>query len=186
VGKGADVALATTRALRSVRATALGLRASDFDGLTTDEVASIQRKLSDTSNLEPLLLAIHPLFSLYPTFPLRGLFSDAGTDDPAGKGRLTMAVGSLLDRRSREATFVQATAVYVAAMSGSVKLMKIPGVDLNTVKDFPRTDESRVTASFVRSTISAILPDKEVPAHRWPIEFWNHGYDIDACAVAAT
>ena len=99
--------------------------------------------------------------------------------------RLVAEIKDLLrrsyDRHDKLALIIQATTVALELRSGHLliaKDMEIP--DLNSIFDYPNSEESKHAAGFVVTTCGNLtgmmaerIRDTETPPFRWQRYFWN-------------
>jgi len=181
LGDGPELALAAAKALRTVRPRHHGLRASDYGGLTDEERAQLLGELEGPGVLTRLAEAVAPLLALYPTCPMRQLFSDPGIDHADALAVMRRVLAAFADRWGRDATLVQTTVIYVATGCGFLTASREVG-NIRAIVDFPKTEESRRVGAFSRAMTSGLLGPREGEAESsWPSEFWNRGFELQAC-----
>jgi hypothetical protein len=157
--------------------------ASAFAGLDAAERGAILATLHASNALAAIRDAVRPLAALYTDVPLRFLFDgELPTDDamlPPFKGVLE----SMFDRWNSPATFVQATAVYIAFTTDMLKVMK--GLALSNfpaIEQFPNTEESKRVAGAIRSTVSMFEGQfKDAASAAWISYFWSRGLELEPC-----
>lgn len=180
---GPEVVLSTTRALRRIRPEVLGIRASEFSGLSPSERSQLAKELGEDGRFSHFQSALSPLLVLYPTCPMRDACSPIEIEQPNCKRAIKSVLAPLINRWSREATLVQATILYVAAVCDVVKMMNIPGFDLRAIADFPKTGASKIAAAVARTTTTTVLARADSKSSVWATEFWNRGFEIDPCTL---
>jgi hypothetical protein len=85
------------------------------------------------------------------------------------------------DRFEKPAAIIQTTCEYINLSTGKMQISKdIPKIDFNTIFDYPETDESKRTASFMRASVNATFGCADVPP-TWAEYFWNRGLEIEKC-----
>lgn len=138
----------------------------------------------EKGDMEEACKGLLPLTSFYPECPIA--FLSKGQLDYIGNqvsevNELKQCVETLLDRRSREATFVQATAVYAMGLTGRLYYMEpVSPPNLSALEDYPDTPESLRAASSIRATVTGLLGPKEYP-NTWARYFWNRGLELEPC-----
>ncbi len=180
---GVKLVTALARAARIAtkgRETAAFDRLSDFFALTETDRANIQRSLEDGGTLDLIRRALSPLTSLYPDCALAFLRNTSGSKEEHLRVMKNTVV-RLLDRLSREATMVQATAIWLMfdaeklKVAADLALAKFPEIER-----YPDTELSQQIASGVRAMITGIHGSSR---SAWPNDFWTRGWEIDDCRV---
>ena len=102
-----------------------------------------------------------------------------------GLEEIKRVLASIFDRRSVEATFFQANAVYIGfilgklVVSSDVSLAKFP-----EVQHYPKTEISMQVAASVRATVNSIIGNEILKTElAWPVYFWNHGLELENCEI---
>ena len=159
--------------------------ASDYAELDEENKQQVRAVLDNKGFLGSAQTALATLISHYAEFPLSFLGHPQGVDGNAPLPvleDLKDTIEVILDRESREAVYVQATAVHVYFTNGLLTVA--PGVglaNLNAIMEYPETEESQRVAASVRSTVT-ILIGKEV-ASDWAGSFWRQGRILSPCEV---
>jgi len=164
-------------------------RASSFLSLGPAQLRMVVDRLDAGGDLSRLRVVLRSLIALYPQCPLRFLFrgpaieSDASGESTSG---VKEALESVLDRHTDSATFVQATIVYIAFVTGKLKATHGTALaDFPEIERYPATEESQRVASSVRGTVSVLFAqaNTEYPSD-WPRYFWNRGLELEPCQTA--
>lgn len=158
--------------------------ASEYAALTDAEKADIVRSLSTTGKLRQIQTALAPLLHNYPTCPLNFLREDHGPEcSDHSFTTLKTVLLELFDKQTRRAVMVQATVVYIAFVSGRLKVAE--GLSLAhfpEVEKYPSTEMSRRVAASARCAVLTFFGESQkFTATNWPMEFWNRGMKIESC-----
>jgi hypothetical protein len=137
------------------------------------------------SHLEDLKSAIAPLVALYPECPLAFIFEGEQPEENKDQhlSKLKLIIASLFDKTKKEATLMQASAIYIAfatdmlVVSPEVSLANFPAIS-----DYPHTDETKRIGGAVRACINSFFRMSYDNSSVWPSYFWNRGLEIDQCA----
>lgn len=154
---------------------------SNYFDLSEVEWSEFREKMAASGDLFYIQESLESLISLYPECPLTPVFSSYPIiESNKALSKMKETVFSLYDRFERDAMMVQATAVWLAFDSGTLKVNE--GLALShfpEIEHYPDTDISRKIGSSIRSTINMILGDIEITS--WPNYFWNRGLSISPC-----
>ncbi|HLC43054.1 MAG TPA: hypothetical protein VJO34_15685 [Methylomirabilota bacterium] len=191
LAQGAELAIATSKAAQS----AVGessrqwfALSSAYGALSNDEQRKIVASLKSSGHLEALKEALLPLVAFYPECPLGFFFEESPLNqDPASLEYVKRTLERLLDRRDKEATLAQASAIYIAFVAGWLKVFEgLALANFPAVAQFPDTEESIRVASSVRAATYALLGTnagfREEQAV-WPRYFWNRGLYLEPCTL---
>ena len=132
--------------------------------------------------------AIIPLGAFYPDCPLNFLFEGKLPEPKNSRGHLEAlkeVVSTLFDRWDTPATRVQANAVYVAFVTGKLKVAAgTPMANFPAVADFPDTLESNMIASGARAMVNVFFGEYFYDKSSfWPGYFWNRGLELEPCEI---
>ena len=187
VKRGNDIATAIAQA--TAECSQIGkafAAASDYAELNDDHKYRVRVALDSEGVLSSAQTGLATLISHYDGFPLAFLqypSSDHKSAPRPALGDLKEAIDAILDRESRPAMFVQATAVHIYFANGLLKVA--PGVSLGNlpaIEEYPETEVSLRVAASVRSSVT-FLVGKEVSSE-WASSFWRQGRIITPCEVA--
>lgn len=162
----------------------------EYYSLNDEQIEKIKESLAVKNVLNELQESLYPLISLYSQCPLKFLYNENDlekhkTDVDKSLSAMKRVVKNILDRKSKEAMLVQTTAVYIMGLTGRLKFAEgqAPG-DIETIFDYPKTDESKKVAASIRATLGTVraLYDNQ-EAINWSTYFWNHGYEISVCEI---
>ena len=163
---------------------------SEYSSITDEQVEKIKNALSAKNILIEIQETLYPLVSLYSKCPLKFLYNEnemekSKIDIDRSLSIMKRVVKNILDRKSRDAMLVQTNAVYIMWITGMLRFAEgsLLG-DIETISDYPKTDESKKVAASIRATLGAVrslYDNKE--ALEWSTYFWNHGYEISVCEI---
>lgn len=150
---------------------------------------TVVEEFSREGDLNGLRDALNPLIYFYPECPLAFLYTDLIANEKEPKEALNTFktfVASLFDKYSRLPVFMKATLQYVLRVSGRLRVQADAeyNPDLNSLSQFPDTEDSRMAAALVNSmcgAFMALVPDDIGVA--WQQYFWRRGFEIDTCHV---
>ena len=184
MAKGAQLALSLAKAAVAAKDHTWFAPASAYLALAADQRNEVLGSLRQSNELGPIKIGLTPLLSLYPECPLNFLFEDGlprVEDHQLEKFKIFLA--KLFDRREKPATFIQANAVYIAFVTGLLKvnegslLAKFPAIE-----KFPDTEESQRIASGIRAMINGFFGGETYDkSSTWPRYFWNRGLELEPC-----
>ena len=187
--KGAELALALPKSAEEATKNhpmgAWFVTVSSYTQLSIEEKKKTVELLRRKNAFDQYRAALLPLIYFYPTCPLSFLF-DLETKKEIDTGDLEeikRVLESIFDRRSVEATFIQANAVYIGFTVG--KLVVSPDVSLARfpeVQYYPNTEVSKQVAASIRAMVNTIFGiDVIKDGLSWPTYFWNHGLELEKC-----
>ena len=159
---------------------------SSFIKLSDEEKEQLVSALDQSGHLSDICKSLEPLLSVFPSCPLSFLYSDcSGTENVPDI--LHDILPKLYDRYSREATFVQATAVCMAFKQGKMVIAMegpSPLSELHEIENYPNTEKSKMVAASLRAMVGAFLiqdPDDETSYIEWTEEFWRKLSNSGTC-----
>lgn len=156
---------------------------SDFERLPQACWEGFRAHLSEAHALQEIRFALSPLLSSYPDCPLGCVREPGAISSESGFASIAEVLMGLYARKSEFATKIQTTAVYLALVSGMLKLVgNEVFADFSEVEQYPRTEASRRVAASIRSTLIALHNLRE-EGHEtsWPLRFWNRGLALEPC-----
>jgi hypothetical protein len=162
---------------------------SSYLVLSGPQLRQLVQGLDSRHHGENLRKALNDLVWFYPECPLKFVFPSGPSrprDEIKALGALKLSVGNLYDRTDVDPMIMQANAIYIAFISGMLKVA--PGVSLAEfpeIEHYPRTETSRRVGSGVRAAINFFFGSEETPS-TWPHYFWNRGLQLEPCAEADT
>ena len=190
--KGAELSLDVAQAAIEVIADVnrkkrpLYVGTSSFALLNDVEQIRMVDVLRKSSKLSSLKEALQPLAFFYPEFPLSFLFLDNGDTNHIANSDINVIKRLLethFNRWNKPATLVQANAVYIAFVTGKLKVVKgLALTNFPAIEKFPETEESKRVAGAVRATVSSFFCAEEANRQvSWPSYFWNRGIELEEC-----
>lgn len=158
---------------------------SSYASLTIQQQKEVSKILTP-NDLNMLKGAISPLAEFYPECPLKFLYEEP----PITNKRETQLthfkklLSRLFDRHDKEATFMQANAIYIAFDSDILRVQKgLALANFPAVADFPRTEESIRVASAVQASINGFMGNEHFNKKSfWPNYFWKRGFELEPCS----
>ncbi|MEE9465160.1 MAG: hypothetical protein V3W14_06265 [Candidatus Neomarinimicrobiota bacterium] len=166
---------------------------SDYSNLNTRAWRTILDQLRADGDLSSISTGLHRLQLLYPKAPFEVFFQDDDLDDDLESEATTETLNRfktnltrLFDKTTREAIFVQGTAIYLIAAAGKLFIKKgMALADLPLLEDYPNTERSRMVAAAVRASIPSLFVGTEEPERSiWANYFWNRGLVLEKCKLA--
>ena len=159
--------------------------ASDYLELNEEQKEQIRVELDNKEMLGSAQTALATLISHYEGFPLAFIQTPNSEQQDVPETTLEdleNAIHTIFDRESREATIVQATAVHIYFTNGLLKVASGTSLEnLNTVLEYPGTEDSQRVAASVRAIITLLI-GKEVNSD-WASSFWRQGRTLTPCKV---
>jgi hypothetical protein len=158
---------------------------SAYQALDAIEREAVLASLSASGSLGLIREALLPFPLLYPECPLNFLFTQPPAADSAVLPWFKEVLESTYDRWGVTATFVQANAVYIAFVTDMLKVFKgLALANFPAIEAFPHTEESKIVASSVRSTVSMFSGQfRDEHSGPWISHFWKRGLEIEPCSL---
>lgn len=159
---------------------------SQLAKLSATSSSAVRKGLSESSLLNKIQNSLAPFVFLYPSFPVT-CFDIEPTHEADYLPRFKKVLGLLLDKTSRPATIMLATAIYGLGISGGLELPQDSVMaDLNAVIDYPDTDKSQMVASGLRALMITLVryagPEdaeaRDGPT-AWSDQFWQRGLQLE-------
>lgn len=156
---------------------------STYQFLSKNEIKIFIDELKTAHVLDLTRECLDPLLSLYPKSPLS--FLEYKSINAYGKNieLIKTVLEEIYDRRGVFATRVQSTAIYLAFLSGFLKVSEKSSLaDFPEIENFPHTEKSKKIASSIRAslnTIYGVFRDEQDSS--WPTIFWNRGLELEQC-----
>lgn len=141
--------------------------------------------LDQSGHLSDLKIGLKPLLSVFPSCPLSFLYPDCEKTEEVPE-ILSNMLPKLYERHSKEATFVNASAVCMGFVQGKlvIAMKNSPLSQINEVINYPDTEESKLVASSLRAMMGAMLnvPSEDIhPKNEWKEEFWRKLSNSGSC-----
>lgn len=159
--------------------------ATEFHTLSSVQREQMCHALRKNGALDPIADALVPLLTFYPQCPLNFLFNSAVPMLGSEKSSLNSykrVLDHLYDRKSKEATFAQANAIYIAFVTGRLSVCQ--GLSLASfpeIASYPATEKSEQVAAGVRMAINVFIGSRQNPSLDWPRHFWRRGLELEPC-----
>lgn len=160
---------------------------SAFSALSANHAKDLSAKFTTAGLKDSLKRSLFALTANYPECPFKFLFEEAELSAGATKDMdvLKRIVGLLLDRRGRDATLVQTTAICSASASGRILMKRGMAMgDFNAVLKYPNTERSKQVASLIRATTNMLSLPEARGSFSWSDYFWRRGFEISNCEAA--
>ncbi len=185
VKRGVELCVELARA--AVACTAKSNRAfafiSDYAQLQQGEQECVIGHLLETGSLADLSEALNVLLVYYPQGPLTFLSNSqrCGVSSEASLTTLKRVLWESSDRRGRQATLMQATAVYVYFLNDRLKVPPGSGLaNFTAIESYPDTEESLKIATYVRALLNGLTASSNL-SEEWRRYFWNTGRALEPC-----
>jgi len=164
---------------------------SSFQELNSDQQSRLREEATNSGELFSIQKALEPLIAFYPECPLCFLYSTTpclSDDQDQHLENLKAIVAYLYDKTSRNAMMVQATAIWLAFDSETLKVFEGSALaNFPEIERYPDTDLSQKIAGSIRSTLPMFFSEPHYSSgSTWPRYFWNRGLEIDGCYFVAT
>lgn len=161
---------------------------SPYGALSSDEKFEILERLRDEGKQPKLAEALAPLATLYPEFPLSFLCeprNDMAAQATSDREFMRSFIDPLYRKRDRLPVLMQAQVVYIMGSLGRLVVQKGSALgDLNSLSDYPDTEESKVVGATVCATCNGFIGvGAESEAFDWPKCFWERNFSEDNCVV---
>ncbi len=187
VAKGAALALRLARAaVKAAGNTRWFGSTSAYASLDNAQKTEVLKTLA-ASDQQSLQRAFLPFLVFYPECPLTFLFEGSGQWESESEKLLAefkAFLATLFDKVEKRATFMQANAVYIAFVTGKLKVAKgLSLANFPAIKKYPDTSESRRVASGVRAVVNTFIGMAEKSPTDWPKYFWNRGLELEPCEL---
>jgi len=161
---------------------------TSFDNLTLSQKTQIVDELKQSKKLEYYQNALLPLVLFYPDCPLNFIFKGFNIKKHNReniKKNYRDNLNTLIDRWSKDATFMQANATYIAFCTDLLKVDKNTSLaKFPNIIDYPKTKESEMIAAGVRGHIFGYFGSQyNKHNNKWASYFWKRGIIIDKCIL---
>jgi hypothetical protein len=188
--KGADLGLRVAKEASLIAASEKKVwfaPASAFGTLTSDQWSRVIAGLGSSGDLAAVQDALLPLVGLYPACPLSPLCGDRISPDANYQAYLDdfkRILAGLFDKTTKEATLMQANAIYIAFVTDKLKVARhLSLANFPAVAEYPDTEEAQRIGSSIRASIGAFFGHGELQSSAWARYFWNRGLELDGCVV---
>lgn len=161
---------------------------SSYSTLSNEDKIEIIKDLKKKSILPRLKYILSPFLLLYPNCPLNFILEQS-ISNAVDKGYLVKYkeyLEKLTNKRSFESTIVMANVINFLNHLDRLKIVEGNNLpELKEVFDYPKTENSKRIASFLRSTISMCF-NKEwnyIRDNEWIKYFWNQSLRIEPIKI---
>lgn len=156
---------------------------SNFELLTEKEIDKVLAKLFLDSDYKKIVDGILPFMRMFPECPLKVLLYNPLSEPTAEDLTYVKSViKPLLNKTTKEATFVLANAIYYAFQMDILKVHADSKLlNLKQIEFYPDTEESQMIASSLRASINMFVQKGafiEV-SDKWQNYFWNQAYKLE-------
>jgi hypothetical protein len=158
--------------------------AGKFVELPKDALPTIMAGL-DADCAGEMRTALTPLAAWYPAHPLNAIHAvPAPKPDSVMLDYLRRLIRGMYDRSDRVTMMPQATAIWLAFDSGRLKVAAdLALASFPKIEEYPTTELSQRIGASIRASLNQMFGEGQMMASdgRWPIAFWNHGLQLEAC-----
>ena len=185
--EGADLSLSLAKAVKEATGKIEWYAPlSSFSPLTKKQRDKVVEILKREVKLDKLIVGLIPLICLYPQFPLSFIGKTKKPNKEEKEIYLSQMKGvlqNLYDKRSKEATFAQANAIYICFVLGKLQVTSNSSLaNFPEIENYPNSEESKKIAASIRASINGFIGlDIAGNMTNWPDYFWNRGLKIDKC-----
>lgn len=168
---------------------------SSYTSLPDELWSEIANELEQEGNLNEIRNGLSSLIALYPECPFKYLFDAASLSTvvdakstPSHLHKFKDFLERFIPKYKKPATLAQANAIYIAFVSGKLKVVQgVTGFDdFPLVADFPDTEASRRAAASIYPTINILVgtENDSTSPYSWSQYFWNRGLELERCSVS--
>ena len=156
------------------------LSCSDFYHMDIEMKKNFLEIFSPT-DIQILTLSFENFVYFFPDFPLSFLVQkEIGKEYNHSLIPIKELMHEFIDKRSVLSTQVLAMAIYSLSLQGKLYFGANLAPNLEAIRDYPNTDESRQSAASLRS-MSFILVFNEDKQKNWCDIFWDRSCKLDEC-----
>jgi hypothetical protein len=161
---------------------------STLEQLNSTELGTLHGELDRIKILPYLKSSYLGFIQIYPMCPLKFVFKDQTLTSNIDEGYLSefkILLKILYDKTSIESTFTIGNLVYSLIVNGILHITENSSMTrLPELKDYPKTDISKMIASANRATINFMFGDDIYQKNNdWVPYFWNRGIEIENCKI---
>jgi hypothetical protein len=156
---------------------------SDYSRLTDEDMHELRAHLSEAGVLPQLAACLIDFLNLYPGCPLANLLGlrPTGLVDVGYLLRFESRLSELEDKRSRNAVLAQAQAIYMAFVSGRLRVKSdLALADFPEIENYPNTEKSIEVGASVCAAVNMLaggtLP--KYPDDAWVQYFWKRSLEL--------
>lgn len=155
---------------------------SSYSILSENDKSEIINELKKKAILPRLKYGLTPFLTLYPMCPLNFILGGTIDNNNEYLTKYKEYLGKLEDKTSFESTLVMANVINFLNHLDRLKIAEGNNLpEFKEVLDYPKTENSKHIASFLRSTISMCF-NKEWDYNReneWIKYFWNQSFRLE-------
>jgi hypothetical protein len=159
---------------------------SSYSILSENDKSEIIKELKKKAILPRLKYVLTPFLTLYPMCPLNFILGETIDTDNEYLSKYKEYLGKLEDKTSFESTLVMANVINFLNHLDRLKIAEGNNLpEFKEVLDYPKTENSKHIASFLRSTISMCF-NKEWDYNReneWIKYFWNQSLRLEPLKI---
>ncbi len=138
-------------------------------------------EIFSTEDIQKLTLSFGSFVYFFPDFPLSFLIPKESVQEyDHSLISIKELMREFIDKRSILSTQVLAMAVYCLSLQGKLYFGKNLAPNLDAIRDYPNTEESRKSAASLRA-MSFMLVSNEDKQKNWCDEFWDRSCKLDEC-----
>lgn len=153
---------------------------SNFETLHDTQISHVKRKCLD--ELSYINDSLSSFYRVFPDCPLIALDQKGpGPIDSHDIEYIKQILDKLLDKVGKETTFSLSTVIYHAFELHRLTAFKDASIlKLNKIHLYPTTEESKIIASTIRSTVNMFIGSEHflVNDSKWSKYFWNRAHAI--------
>lgn len=161
---------------------------SFYEDMPDNQIESFYDSLYEKEVIQPLQEALYNFIELFPKCPFNFIFKDIHIQTILDIGFIISykkLLNKILDKRSKESTFVIGNVVYSMLANDRLKIHKDSVIaKLPELKDYPNTEISKMIASSNRATINVLFGDNFYNRNNtWIKYFWQRSIDLEPCKI---
>ncbi|UYN92532.1 MAG: hypothetical protein KIT70_03320 [Anaerolineales bacterium] len=154
--------------------------ASSFYSLSIDEKINMLVQFGEMDK-QQLEICLAPILVHYPANPFDFIADAPEAIVSVNLEEFKVILSQLTNRREALAMQVQTTALYISMLCGRLVVNQGSSLEnIEHIKDYPDTEESRKVGSMVRAFINASSSIFEINSD-WSKRFWNRSLEIEGC-----
>jgi len=156
---------------------------SDYSDLPEESAHNVAEHLMKANLLTDLQACLSDFLNLYPACPITRVLDvrPSGLVDIAYLSQFENRLRVLEDKRSRDGVLIQAQAVYMAFVSGRLRVMQgLALADFPEVIRYPETERSLQVGASICATVN-MLAGNTLPRFRedtWVQYFWKRSLEL--------
>jgi len=161
---------------------------SFYENISHTKLGRFYDALYERDLIEYIQEALYNFIELFPECPFKFIFKDIYIQpvlDISFIISYKKLLLKILDKTSTESTFVIGNVIYSMLANDRLKIQKDSVMaKLPELKDYPKTDISRMIASSNRATINIFFGEKFYnQKNKWIMQFWQRSIDLEPCKI---